>query len=174
MFRKARSEDLSAILAIYDAIHTREEAGLTTIGWIRSIYPTEQTALTALAADDMFVLEHDGEVVACGRINQEQVDCYGDGSWQYPAPADQVLVLHTLVVDPKAGRSGIGSEFLRYYEACAAERGCPYLRLDTNERNTAARAFYRKHGYQEIGLAPCEFNGIPGVKLVLLEKKLPD
>ena len=54
----------------------------------------------------------------------------------------------------------------------AAEQGCRFLRLDTNEKNANARAMYRKLGYREIGLVPCEFNGIPDVNLVLLEKRL--
>ena len=110
--------------------------------------------------------------MACGRINQEQVACYKEGSWRYGAAPENVMVLHTLVVDPAAGHNGYGTKFLQFYERFAQEHGCPYLRLDTNERNTRARAFYQKHGYWEVGLAPCDFNGIPGVNLVLLEKKL--
>lgn len=46
------------------------------------------------------------------------------------------------------------------------------LRIDTNEKNEVARAMYQKHGYTEIGIVPTDFNGIPGIKLVLLEKYL--
>lgn len=172
MFRKATPDDLDSIAAIYDAIHTEEEAGRTTIGWIRSIYPTRETARRAIEAGDMFVAEDRGALVACGRINREQADCYQEGSWRYDAAPENIMVLHTLVVDPAVSRNGYGAKFLRFYEAYAAEHGCPYLRLDTNEKNIRARAFYKKHGYWEAGLAPCEFNGIPGVKLILLEKKL--
>ena len=62
-----------------------------------------------------------------------------------------------------------------YYSAneeYALENGCPYLRMETNERNVRARGFYAKVGYKEIGIVPCIFNGIEGVGLVLLEKKL--
>ena len=37
---------------------------------------------------------------------------------------------------------------------------------------TVARAMYKKHGYDEIGIVPTVFNGIPGINLVLLEKHL--
>ena len=43
---------------------------------------------------------------------------------------------------------------------------------DTNERNTRARAMYKKLGYRESDMVPCQFNGMDGVHLVLLEKKL--
>lgn len=172
MFRQATIHDLDAICAIYDAIHTQEEAGITTIGWIRSVYPTRQTAKLAIEKEDMFVLEAEGRVVACGRINQEQVDCYQDGNWKYEAKEQDVMVLHTLVVDPAKSRMGYGAQFLTFYEAFAKEHDCPYLRIDTNARNTRARAFYQKNGYWEVGSVPCVFNGIPGVELILLEKKV--
>ena len=46
--------------------------------------------------------------------------------------------------------------------------------MDTNARNARARAMYRRLGYREAGIAPCVFNGIPGVELVCLEKSLED
>lgn len=172
MFRQATLGDLAAICRIYDAIHTEEEAGHTTIGWIRTIYPTESTARQAIELGDMFVEQDQGQLVACGRINREQADCYKEGAWRNAACDEQVMVLHTLVVDPAVSRKGYGEKFLQFYESYAREHGCPYLRLDTNARNIRARAFYQKHGYWEVGTVPCEFNGIAGVNLVLLEKKL--
>ncbi len=44
--------------------------------------------------------------------------------------------------------------------------------MDTNAKNQAARSLYRKLGYTEIGIVPCNFNGIEGIFLVLLEKKM--
>ena len=172
MFRKATIYDLDAIAAIYDRIHTQEETGVAVIGWIRDIYPTRQTAIKAIEAEEMFVCEEDGEILCCGRINQTQDECYKDGAWQYPVSDNQVMVLHTLVVDPLRARKGCGTEFLRFYEEYAKEHNCPYLRLDTNARNLRARAFYQKHGYSQVGIVPCEFNGIAGVDLVLLEKRI--
>nr|WP_296093717.1 hypothetical protein [uncultured Dorea sp.] len=52
------------------------------------------------------------------------------------------------------------------------EHNCPYFRMDTNERNTAARRLYKKLGYWEADIVSCVFNGIEGVQLVCLEKKL--
>lgn len=50
--------------------------------------------------------------------------------------------------------------------------GCPYLRMDTNARNLRARELYAKLGYAEPGIVGRTFNGIPGVRLVCLEKRL--
>ena len=176
MIRKATLGDVDAIEGIYNAILDQEEAGEVSIGWQRGVYPTRDTATGAIeSADDMYVMtadDCDSVVVAAARINQEQVPEYADATWEHDAPADQVLVLHTLVVDPKAGGRGYGKRFVAFYEELAAKRGCPYLRMDTNERNTRARALYKKLGFSEPDIVDCVFNGIEGVRLVCLEKKL--
>ena len=63
MFRQATLSDLEQIAAIYDHIHTEEEAGRATVGWVRGVYPTRQTALDAIQAGDMFVAEENGRLV---------------------------------------------------------------------------------------------------------------
>lgn len=170
MIRKAIPADIPAVVAIYDSLHDAEEAGQITIGWQRNIYPTEATASAALQRDDLFVLEESGQILASAIINQIQVDVYAGAAWENDVPDDQVCVLHTLTVSPKAAHLGFGSAFVRFYEEYAEKHGCPELRIDTNERNLAARAMYKKHGYKEIGIVPTVFNGIPGVNLVLMEK----
>ena len=39
-------------------------------------------------------------------------------------------------------------------------------------KNTRTRGLYQKLGYEEVGIVKCEFNGIPNVQLVCLEKYL--
>ena len=174
MIRKGIEQDIPHIAAIYEHIHDNEECGKSTVGWIRGVYPTADTARAALDADDLFVMEEGGAVVAAARINRIQVPVYADVPWRYPdVPDEQVMVLHTLVIDPEAKSRGLGREFAAFYEGYALAHGCRYLRIDTNARNARARRFYQKLGYAEIGVVPCTFNGIAGVQLVLLEKRLP-
>ncbi len=171
MIRKAREEDIKAVAAIYDELHDAEERGDITVGWRRGVYPTEMTAEDAFRRGDLFVDDEEC-IVAAAIINKRQVDAYDGAAWRYPAQPDEVMVLHTLVVSPDASGMGYGKAFVAFYEAYAAENGCRYLRMDTNERNVRARAMYKKLGYEEIGIVPTLFNGIEGVGLVLLEKRL--
>ena len=170
--RKAFAADVPAAAAIYDAIHTAEEAGETTVGWVRGVYPTQATAAAALERGDLFVLEDKGEILGSAIINQMQVDVYEGAAWLYPAADREVMVLHTLTIAPRAARHGYGRSFVSFYEEYAHAQGCRFLRMDTNERNVRARAMYAALGYSEIGIAPTVFNGIAGVNLVLLEKAL--
>ena len=171
-FRKAAEADLDAVCAIYDAVISEEEAGHGVTGWKRGTYPVRATAEAALARDDLYVAEADGKVHASAVLNRIQVDVYADAPWEHDAPDEEVFVMHTLVVDPTARRCGLGQAFEAFYESLAREQGCRYLRIDTNERNTRARALYHKLGYKEIAVVPCTFNGLEGVQLVLLEKAL--
>ncbi len=170
--RPATADDLPRIEEIYDAIHTAEEAGKASIGWVRGVYPTRATAQAALDAGELFVLESDGTVYAAGRINREQVPVYAEVPWAHDVPPEQVLVLHTLVVDPAAAGHGYGTQFVRFYEQYARALGCPELRIDTNAKNVNARRLYAYLSYREVGTVPCNFNGIDGVALVCLEKWL--
>ena len=172
MIRKATESDIPAIAGIYGRIHDAEAAGRLTTGWLRDVYPTEATARAALAAGDLFALEDGGIIVAAARINRIQVPDYAQVNWKYAATDDEVMVLHTLTVDPLYSGRGYGRQFLDFYEAYALENGCPVLRIDTNARNAAARAMYARRGYIESGVIPTVFNGIPGVNLVCMEKRL--
>lgn len=172
IIRKATEKDISSIVKIYDAILAGEENGNMHIGWVRGVYPTEQTARDALSKDTLFVLEDDGRTVAAAKIDQTQVPEYADCKWEYDVPDSEVMVLHTLVVDPNGSRHGYGKEFVRFYETYALENNCHFLRMDTNEINTVARNMYAKLGYKEVGIVPCIFNGISNVQLVCLEKKV--
>ena len=100
------------------------------------------------------------------------MDVYADAPWSRDDAPDAVLVLHTLVVDPSYKGRGCATRFVHFYEDLGRKRNCTALRMDTNERNAAARSLYAGLGYQEVGIVSCDFNGIPGVRLVCLEKLL--
>ena len=120
----------------------------------------------------MYVAEEEGRIVASARINKEQVPEYVDAPWSRDDAPESVLVLHTLVVDPSYNGKGCGTRFVKFYEDMGRKLHCTALRMDTNERNAAARALYAGLGYKEVGIVPCDFNGIPGIRLVCLEKLL--
>lgn len=170
--RKATAADIDGIEKIYDDIHTAEERGEQTIGWIRDVYPVRATAEAGLQRGDLYVMEDGGELLGTAIINDIQVDVYKSGKWDHEAADDEVCVLHTLVISPYAKGKGCGRTFVKFYEDYALQHGRHELRIDTNERNAAARAMYKKYGYKEIGVVPTVFNGIPDVMLVMLEKRV--
>ena len=171
--RKATQEDLNRIEERYNEVLTAEEEGLVTTGWIRGVYPTRRVAETALSKDTLYVLEDEGKIVATAKIDREQVAEYALAHWSEDTPPEKVLVLHTLIVSPSVKKKGYGTHFVAFYESLARKAGCTALRVDTNERNLAARSLYRKLGFSEVAALPCDFNGIPDVVMICLEKLLP-
>lgn len=172
VFRKATNEDIDSIDILYNHIHDMEEAGKTTTGWMRNIYPVRKTACDALLRGDLYVCESDGEIVASAIINNIQGKEYSECEWMYEAEDDAVSVLHTLVVEASLRKNQIGTQFVEFWEKLAKEEGYKVLRMDTNVRNEIARSFYAKRGYREVGAVGTVFNGIPGVELLMLEKKI--
>lgn len=170
--RRGRLEDVSDIALLYEEIHDAEESGKAKIGWIRGVYPTENTARKALERDDLFVMLDGGKLVGAAVINKIQVDVYKNANWTVAADEKDVCVLHTLCILPSASGGGLGRFFVLYYEDYAKRNGCKALRIDTNEKNERARKFYAKMGYKEVDILPCDFNGIKDARLVLLEKAI--
>lgn len=170
--RRAGREDLDAADLIYGRIHDGEERGLTEIGWKRSVYPTRETAEAALRRGELFVAEADGAVVGTAIINRVQPESYRRGKWKFPEEDGGAMVLHTLAIDPEKAGQGFGRDFVRFFEGLAAEESCRTLRMDTNVRNKRARRLYEGLGYEEAGVVECSFEGLEGVRLVLLEKSL--
>lgn len=170
--RKANGNDIDAIEKIYNEIHRAEQKGEAHVGWEMGVYPVRKTAEDALKRGDLFVLEEDGVIIGSGSINREQVDVYKDAHWRHKADPSEVMVLHTLAMDPGKKGKGYGRAFMQFYEDYALKNNCSYLRMDTNEKNKAARRLYKSLGYEEIDFIPCTYNGLEGVNLVLIEKAL--
>ena len=172
IIRKAKTADIDAVAKIYDEIHSEIEKGNLTVGWEKGVYPVKATAQNALEKGWLFVAEDNGAVVSAAIINQYQGPIYEEADWEYTADENEVMVLHTLVVSPSCAKKGIGTAMVAFYEQYARENNCPELRMDTNALNSVARKLYKKLGYKEVSIVPCVFNGIPGVNLVCLEKRL--
>ena len=77
-------------------------------------------------------------------------------------------MIEMLFVAPEAHRQGVGSQLLDYL---TEKQGC--TRVDVNEQNPQARAFYLKYGFVETGRSPCDENGYeyPIIHLQLGVKK---
>lgn len=172
MIRKAKQEDIMSIAGIYNGIIEKEELNLLTIGWQKGIYPTAETAQRALDRDELYVMETEGAVVAAAIINKTQVAEYKNCKWQFEASEEEIMVLHTLVVQQEKSKNGYGKKFVEFYEELSRNEGIKSLRMDTNEKNQVARNFYKNMGYREAGIVSCVFNGIEGVNLVCLEKEI--
>jgi ribosomal-protein-alanine N-acetyltransferase len=76
---------------------------------------------------------------------------------------------HVLLFAVRAAQrcGGLGSALLAWLEATAGVAGIRTIRLEARAGNAAARAFYRRHGFEETGLSPRYYEDAEdGVRMV--------
>ena len=134
--RKALSSDIEQCLKIYnDQIEYEQQVGDLT-AWRRDIYPDRALVEEAVELQDMYVIEEEDTLLACGRINHILEPHYRYISWQIEEnDENKILVLHTLAVAQEAKRKGVGKMFLDFYEQQAHLQNCTTLRFDTVSSN---------------------------------------
>lgn len=168
--RKGMMTDVPAVAAVYEALLQYEREHGTATGWISGVYPTAAVAESAAAQGTLFVLEADGAINAAMILNQVQAPEYAAADWQYEAPPEKSLVLHTLCIAPNQARRGYGRAMVQYAEHRAARMGCTVVRLDTWMHNSPARSLYTAMGYRLAGSSPAKLNGLIPLELVFYEK----
>lgn len=63
-------------------------------------------------------------------------------------------------VDPAHRRRRVGSELLEWLEVTARTAGIRAIRLEARQDNRVAAAFYRHHGFEEIGVVHGYYQGL--------------
>ncbi len=96
-----------------------------------------------IGAGEWHVVRAGGDVVAALRLLWDDVLVWGD----QPPVAGYV---HGLVVDRLHGR-GLGAQLLDWAGEQVGRQGRALLRLDCQEHNGQLRAYYRRHGFTEVG-----------------------
>jgi [ribosomal protein S18]-alanine N-acetyltransferase len=79
---------------------------------------------------------------------------------------EEEAYLHLFAVHPSAQRLGIGTALITWLEKTVRTAGIGLIYLEARQANTAARAFYKQLGYQEIKTVPHMYRGIEdGVRI---------
>lgn len=77
-----------------------------------------------------------------------------------PCDSDAGSEIQTLYVQPRFARGGVGSMLLDRCRHLVRQRNATAgVWLSVNARNGRAVAFYRKHGWQQVGSIDFEFSG---------------
>jgi ribosomal-protein-alanine acetyltransferase len=65
-----------------------------------------------------------------------------------------------LAVHPANRRTGVGSALLSWLEATTRVAGMNLIRVEARAQNGGAISFYRKHGFEELGLCKGYYQGV--------------
>ncbi len=145
IIRDMREADRDAVIRILTSSDPWKRLGFTASDWLRIFAPLP-------AGRDTFILEADGAVLGIAIVRRKFL--FGD-------------YLELLGIAPSATGRGFGSSLLAHIESLTFARA-PNLFACVSDFNDAARAFYRKQGYKEIGPMPNFL--IPGYAEILLRK----
>lgn len=171
MIRKATAEDISFVEEIYNEITSNEEI-IKFTQWMKGLYPTVLTAQKSFEEGTLFVSEDDGVITGAVILNHEQPEEYKKLKWSIEAEGEKVLVIHTLCIKPSFSKLGLGQKFIIFAENYAKELGCTTIRLDTNDKNIPGANLYKKMGYNHVGNADFNFQGLKYQNLKCFDKTL--
>ncbi len=171
MIRKAAAEDISFVEEIYNEITSNEEI-IKFTQWMKGLYPTVLTAQKSFEEGTLFVSEDDGVITGAVILNHEQPEEYKKLKWSIEAEGEKVLVIHTLCIKPSFSKMGLGQKFIIFAENYAKELGCTTIRLDTNDKNIPGANLYKKMGYNHVGNADFNFQGLKYQNLKCFDKVL--
>ncbi len=143
--RTMRAEDCAEVVQLLSQSDPWKTLGYTIADWNRIFCPLPQ-------GRDSYVAELDGRVAGVALVKQKFL--LGD-------------YLELLGVAEWARHKGIGSLLLKHVEQLVFER-TKNLFACVSDFNQAARDFYKKQGYQEIGPMPNFL--IPGSAEIFLRK----
>lgn len=151
MLIKARKKDTEKVIEIYARIQADESSSAYS-SWKKDEYPTPEIAVRAAEKGNLYLFYEEGFLKGSVIMDGEQPDDYGKIQWKHIAPKTEILILHTLCVDPDFVKRGVGSRILFEIEAFARDSGYKIIRFDTYRGNAPAVRLYLKNGYLEAGL----------------------
>ena len=170
MIRKATEKDVDTVAKLYEELHADHDSHPNYCNWDRRIYPVRQTAEKAFRGGWLYVYENDAADYSDGQneninensevspqilgaviLNHIQPQEYAGMAWNIEAEAEDVFVIHTLCVSPRARKMGIGKQFVAFAEQLGKELGCKAMRFDTSEFNKPAYTLYTSQGYAVVG-----------------------
>ena len=150
MVRKATINDTQQIEDIFDEHFEHEHKyGAFTV-FQKGVYPTQKDAVRAINAGSLYVYEIAGNIAGSIIADKRQPLKYEEITWRSGISADEVMIIHLLIVRPSMTGKGIASSLVGYAIELAKSDSCKTLRLDTGSQNTPALSLYKKLGFQVV------------------------
>ena len=131
--RRAEASDLAALLALEASF----PGDRLSVAALRRLLASQSSEVWVAQFGDLGVV---GDAVLSTRRNS------------------RMARVASLIADPRVRRRGVASALLQQLEARAAERGASRMRLEVRVDNHGAIAFYRRAGYQDVGVHPCYYD----------------
>ena len=147
MIRKATYKDIDSILKI-----TRACAVFLTkngvIQWNEN-YPNKTIFKKDVLREELYVLEHETEIIGCIVISTFMDREYIPIKWL--TPNSNNIYIHRLAVHPTWQGKGLARVLMDFAETWAKNSNFTSIRLDTLSKNLRNQKFYELRNYKHVG-----------------------
>lgn len=150
--------DIDELEALYDNLNDYLEANVNYPGWIKGIYPVRETAIAGVEANNLFVIKIDGVIAGSVILNHESEIAYNEVVWGIGDDYKNIIVIHTLVVNPRFMQKRVAWELMQFAEQYSIAQKIKSIRLDVSIHNIPAIALYERLGYKYIATVDLGLN----------------
>ena len=149
----ASAGDVELVGNLYDAVNDyfEKHENYCHPNWQKGKYPVLEDAQRAMEEQTLYVLKVKEGIAGAIIINQSQHPEYKKIPWTLQVPDENVMTLHTLVVDPACRGRGFGEKLVRFGIDFCKKPGAKTIRIDTHYKNVPARLLYEKCGFISLG-----------------------
>lgn len=142
MLRKAETQDIERMEAVYkervlfNDAHDIHQWNLSDVSW--------ESLSKTYSIDDFYVLEEEGEIVACA--------CFVDYDPLYwpDLKKGESYFLHKICVHPRHSKKGYSGQLIEFFKSRGKELGYPDVRLDVRAHKKKLRKMYERHGFELV------------------------
>ena len=146
-FRRAGTDDLDALVALYGA--AAQDMWEKGIDQWDEYYPDREILTEDVESGDMTLGFLDGQLACAWVVNREYDPEYELGAWDHTE--GDFCVLLRLCVNPAMQGRGLARQAMARMEKNALEQGFDSVRLDVFSQNLHAQRLYEKLGYRRTG-----------------------
>ena len=146
-FRRAGTDDLDALVALYGA--AAQDMLRQGIDQWDEYYPDREILTEDVESGDMTLGLLDGEPACAWVVNREYEPEYVSGAWEHTR--GDFCVLHRLCVNPELQGRGLARQAMARMEKNALDKGFDSVRLDVFSQNLHAQRLYERLGYKRTG-----------------------
>lgn len=160
---KGTVNDLDEIESLYNYLTDYLQGGINYPGWRKGLYPTRETAQSAIADNCLFLLKVENDIAGTVILKHKPEDAYAKVKWSIEADYKDIFVVYTLAVHPKYMRYGVGSKLMKFIKDYGKVQDMKAIRLDVVATNAPACALYEKNGFTYVQTIDLGLS-IPGLK----------
>ena len=172
IIRQAAMGEYPAVRAFYHAIIDAVTDPLSSVQWIKDVYPSPEFLIASIEAGDLYVAAEKDSVIASMVLNHQCNEGYRKFKWPTEAEENEVTVIHALGVHPSYTRKGCGRQMIQFAVEEARKNSQKALRLDVRKGNIAAEGLYASMGFQKLYTLPMFYEDTGWTDFELYEYQL--